>query len=85
MQGIVTDHTILALHDTNLHPAKHVDWAYPVEGGYVHQDVERRLVNTFSENGYHSFMLHTNNNKHDCSFPFRHGITLMQKWKYLTI
>jgi hypothetical protein len=85
MQGIVNDYTILALHDTNLHPAKHVDWAYPVEGGYVHQDVERRLVNTFSEKGYHAFMLHTNNNKHDCAFPFRHGITLMQKWKHLTV
>ncbi len=84
-QGLVEDHTIIALHDTNLHPEKHVDWAYPVEGGYIHQAVERRMVNDFLEQGYHPFMLHTLNKKHNESFPFRHGITVMQKINKLKI
>ncbi len=77
---LIDDRTILALHDTNTHPCRHVDWAYPVEAGYIHQATERRMVNAFVELGYHAFCLHTSSEKHSPAFPFRHGLTLMQKW-----
>jgi predicted O-methyltransferase YrrM len=81
--NLITDSTVLALHDTHLHPEKYVDWAYPTEGGFVHQAVERRMVMYFAELGYHAFMLHTHPSAHSPTFPFRHGVTLMQKWSPL--
>jgi hypothetical protein len=36
--GIITDETVIGLHDTNLHPTQPAPWAYPVEGGWVHQE-----------------------------------------------
>jgi predicted O-methyltransferase YrrM len=82
---LLNDSTILALHDTNTHPQRHVDWAYQVQGGFIHQAVERRMVNDFVDLGYHAFCLHTQNNKHTADFPFRHGITIMQKFSPLPI
>lgn len=76
--GIIDSHTVLALHDTNTHPYKSVDWAYPVsQGGYVHQPAERKMVNDFVQMGYHAFCLHTRLAKHSGDFPYRHGVTIM--------
>lgn len=84
-QGIITPRTVLALHDTNVHPYKAVDWAYPVPSGWVHQAVERRMVNRLVELGYHAFSLHTPNESHGSEMPFRHGVTLMQRFVTLEV
>lgn len=80
-QGLVNDSTVLALHDTNLHYAPYQVWGdyVPEEDGYAHQPVERAMAEEFEEMGYHLFRLHTTRDKHDASFPFRHGVTLCQK------
>lgn len=87
-EGLVTERTVLALHDTNLHPTQVVPWAYPVRGeeaGWVHQAVERDMVNEFvGRHGYHAFSLHTALTAHDASMPFRHGVTLLQRFRPLT-
>ena len=65
----ITKRTILALHDTNLHP-----------GGKIHQPVEREMVNLLVEQGWSAICLHTRLEYHDESLPFRHGLTLMQQF-----
>lgn len=84
-QGILTDATILALHDTNLHYPPYQVWGPYIqeEGGYAHQPVERKMVNEFKRLGYDIFMLHTTKDKHNPDFPFRHGISICQKFKTL--
>jgi len=81
--GLITDRTILALHDTNLHYAPWNVWGEYVaeEDGYAHQPVERQMVNMFKDMGYDCFALHTTKEKHSDTFPFRHGITLCQKFR----
>jgi|GEM_PF-2851223 predicted O-methyltransferase YrrM len=83
--GLIDSHTVLALHDTNTHPYKTVPWAYPVSQGYVHQAVERKMVNDFVRMGYHAFCLHTRPSKHSQSFPYRHGITVMSLFAPLEV
>lgn len=81
--GVVDDHTVLTLHDTNTHPFKSVPWAYPSSQGYVHQAAERKMVNDFVAMGYQAFCLHTRHHKHSDKFPFRHGVTVMSRFKPL--
>lgn len=82
--GLITADTVIALHDTHVHPYQAVRWAYEVPGhGWVHQPVERRMVNAFVEAGYHAFSLHTPLASHEESMPFRHGVTVLQKFKPL--
>lgn len=83
--GIITDETVIALHDTNLHYAPFQVWGPYVdeEGGYAHQPVERLMVGLFKDLGYDAFCLHTTSDKHSVSFPFRHGVTLCKKFKKL--
>lgn len=85
--GIITQSTILALHDTNLHyPPYYVCGEYlKEEDGFVHQPVERKMVNMFKEMGYDVFNLHTTREKHSIGFPFRHGVTMCQKFKPLAV
>lgn len=89
-EGIISDSTILALHDTNLHypsdgydPTRSNETYVESEGGYVHQPVEREMVNIFKSLGYDCISLHTDQSKHNKSFPFRHGITICKKFKPL--
>lgn len=85
-KGLITDDTIIALHDTNLHPRKTAPWSYPVsdangDAGFVHQDVERKMVNQLRKQfGYDAFCLHTRMARHDDILPTRHGVTLMKKF-----
>lgn len=83
--GLVTDETVLALHDTQLHPTKTCEWAYPVEEGWVHQDVERRMVNDLRRMGYDAFALHTDLDRLDPGMPVRHGLTIMRKFRPLAV
>jgi hypothetical protein len=80
--GAINDATIIALHDTNLHYQKFLvhECVYTqTVNGYAHQPVERQMVNTFSDLGYDAFYLHTTQDKHSSQFPFRHGVTVMNK------
>lgn len=79
-QNMINDHTVLLLHDTNLHPYKKVPWAYQVDDGFVHQAVERQMVNTFKDLGYDVFSIRTSSHQHDASLPYRHGVTVCQKF-----
>ncbi len=81
--AVITDKTILALHDTNLHPAKTVPWAYEIAGGFVHQAAERMMANQFKMLGYDAFSLHTIASRHNPRFPYRHGVTIMQRFEYM--
>jgi hypothetical protein len=83
-QGIITERTLLALHDTGLHPTQIVDWAYPIADGWVHQPVERRMVNDFKRMGYDALILDVApENLGD--IPYRQGLTIMQKFKVLAV
>lgn len=84
--GVVTDHTVLALHDTNTHPSQTVPWAYQVdEGHWIHQAAERRMVNSFKDAGYDVFTLHTQPAVHGPHLPYRHGLTLCKKHATLAV
>ena len=82
-KGIITDSTILALHDTNLHPKKYTKASYSLNGLWVHEPTERRMVNYLKSVGYDSISFHTNLSCHDKGLPFRHGVTVMQKFNRL--
>lgn len=81
--NIITDDTILALHDTGLHPYKVVDWSYEIDGGWIHQAVERRMVNTLKSQGWDAICLDTKKEDYNCELLYRHGITIMKKFKQL--
>jgi len=88
--NIITDETIIAFHDTNLHPQPFAPWSYFVssrdEAGWVHQNCERMMVNTLAyQYGYHAISFHTKMNQHNQSLPFRHGITIAKKFKALRV
>lgn len=84
-KGLITDRTILALHDTNLHPRKYTESSYKISSGYVHQKAERMMVNYFKKLGYDVFSLHTDMKIHDSKFPFRHGISICSKFQKLRV
>ena len=87
LNHLVNDDTIIALHDTNLHPTQICSWAkyIPTEDGYEHQRVEREMVNIFKCKGYDIFSIRTKKDSHDTTLPFRHGITICQKFKYMKL
>jgi hypothetical protein len=83
---LIDDDTIISLHDTNLHPNKHCDWAYRIGEGWVHQPVERMMVNELVTNyGYHVVNFHTQMEKHGDNLPFRHGVSILSKYKMLPL
>jgi predicted O-methyltransferase YrrM len=79
--GLITDNTVLALHDTGLHYYKVTPQSQHNGEGWVHQPVERNLVNHFFDLGYQVFHIQTTPEVHNDSFPFRHGLTLCTKFK----
>jgi predicted O-methyltransferase YrrM len=88
--NVITDDTLIALHDTNLHPKKLAPWSYfipsPEDSGWVHQDCERMMVNTLAyQYGYHAINFHTKMSSHNEALPCRHGITVCRKFKALKI
>ncbi len=82
-EGVINRNTVLALHDTNLHPpavgpdAPPRQWGSAVQGGWMHQVVERQMVNTLRDEGYDALMLHTTPDRHDSRLPLRHGLTIL--------
>jgi len=83
--NIITENTIIALHDTNLHypPYQHCGVYIEKDNGYAHQPVERHMVNIFKYLGYDIFSIATDQTKHTPDFPVRHGITICKKFKLL--
>lgn len=90
-KGLITDKTIIALHDTNLHYApfhhrKHYPPYDPIgdyvkeDDGWAHQPVERKMTNLFKEMGYDVFSIGTDVSKHSDDFPVRHGMTICKKF-----
>jgi predicted O-methyltransferase YrrM len=84
-KGHINNKTIIALHDTNTHPRKVVHWAYLTSQGWVHQHVEREMVNSFKELGYDVFNLHTKMEANSDLLPFRHGVSILTLNKRLAI
>ncbi len=90
-EGVIDRNTVLALHDTNLHPAvarpdaPPRGWGTAVEGGWMHQAVERQMVNTLRNEGYDALMLHTTPDRHDSRLPLRHGLTILTRARHLDI
>ena len=72
-QRIITDETVIALHDTNLH------WHTGSDVGVVHQPVERNMMTWLKNLGYNVFSIRTTRDKHSDAFPFRHGLTVCQR------
>ena len=76
--GMITSRTVIALHDTNLHPP--VPGEVIIDGGWAHQPVERRMVNDLHRLGWDAFVLDTRMKDHDATLPVRHGLTLMRQF-----
>jgi hypothetical protein len=84
--GMITDSTILVLHDTGTHPGKLHRKDYKVgPAEFVHQPVERAMVNRFAEMGYSPLCLHIDPSKCSKDLPFRHGITIMSRFSPLKL
>lgn len=83
--NMLSDRCIIALHDTNTHPSKVVDWSYLTSDGYVHQPVERKMVNALVKRGWHALCFHPSPSKHNEDFPYRHGLTIMSRFQELVV
>jgi predicted O-methyltransferase YrrM len=82
--GIINDNVVLAFHDTNLHPYNLCGkYFLQDENGWVHQPVERSLVEYFKKQGFDAICFHTRMD--ESTIRFRHGITIMRKYKTLTV
>lgn len=79
---IIDDEVVLVFHDTNLHPNRICGGSYPIDGGWVHQKVERDLVEYFKSVGFDAISFHTKLTED--TIKFRHGVTIMKKHKKLT-
>ena len=77
---MLADRVVLVLHDTNTHPYQSVSWAFETTDGYVHQVVERQMVNDLVADGWHAFSLHTDSKKLLRNIPYRHGVTVLTKF-----
>lgn len=62
------------------HPYQSVSWAFETTDGYVHQAVERQMVNDLVADGWHAFSLHTDSKKPLRNIPYRHGVTVLTKF-----
>ena len=84
--GMITDKTMLVLHDTGTHPRKVRAPEYKIgPSEFVHQPVERGMVNEFVAMGYYPMCLHTEATKTSKDLPFRHGMTILSKFKPLVV
>ena len=86
-KNLIDDDTIIALHDTNLHPQQILPYigknpVIDINGqGWQHQKEERVLANYLKDEGYDIFSIRTKKKDHNAEFPFRHGVTVCQKFK----
>lgn len=80
----IDEDTIIAVHDTNLHPDG-LSLGIRIENGWVHQPSERIFVNKLIDYGWSPLHIHTKLSRHNTDLPFRHGLTLLSKKKYLAL
>lgn len=87
---LITEKTILILHDTNYfyepYTSKFMSSnpnfpGIETEKGYVHQAVERTLVNYFKLQGYDIFSLKTKPENHNENYEFLYGLSVCQKFQ----
>lgn len=90
--NLITEETIIVLHDTNLYYEPYLttdcEVGYPKESliydsendGFAHQWVERQMVNYFKLEGYDIFSIRTKKESHTKDFPYRNGISVCQKF-----
>jgi hypothetical protein len=93
--GIITDKTILVLHDTNLWPTKDApnssgtEWpeiSYEVSNGaWRFCPPESQMVNDFKEMGYDILNLGTEKEVHSKDFPYRCGLSIARKFTPLEL
>jgi len=92
--GVITDKTIIVLHDTNLWPTKDApnltgaEWpeiSYEVEGGWVFCPPERQIVNDLKEMGYDVLNLGTERSAHGPHLPYRCGLSIARKFVKLEL
>lgn len=84
-ERVISADTVIALHDTNLHPRQVVPWACPIEDGWMHVSDERLMVNDFKRSGYDVFCFHTQMAVHSKDLPYRHGLTIARRFKTLNV
>lgn len=90
--NLINDDTILILHDTNLFYGTAATLSIESIGkigfhnkeGYVHQWVERSLVNYFKLKGYDVFNLSTKPENHNEEYLLLFGLSVCKKFKPLT-
>jgi hypothetical protein len=90
-ENLIDDDTILILHDTNLFYGMATIENIKANGeigshtkeGYMHQWVERNLVNYFKLKGYDVFNLSTKLKNHNQKHPYLFGISVCKKFKLL--
>jgi predicted O-methyltransferase YrrM len=83
---LINEDSFIALHDTGTHAKQFTSGSYETTDGWVHQQAERKMVNTLvNEHGYSCINFHTKLDKHDDALPFRHGLTILKKFKDLIL
>lgn len=91
---IIDENTLIALHDTNYHHSSSspcANWGKKLKDAqgnivaYGHAMDEKRMANTLVDRGYQAFSLHTTADKHDASFPQRHGLTILSRWRKIPV
>lgn len=79
--GIIDANTIVAVHDTGLHPYWIHALSREIEPGcWLHVDTERKLVNALVERGWNAVCVHA-----DGRAPVRHGVTLLRMFSPLAV
>jgi len=81
-EKIITDDTVICIHDTNLNAIPLTKTSKKIDNGWVFGK-DRALVNFFINAGYKTFNVHTNMDRHNSQLPFRNGLTLCQKYNIL--
>lgn len=91
--NLITDDTVLILHDTNCFHKPYAEkfmekfvkgFGEETEEGFIHQWVERNLVNYFKLKGYDVFNLKTKRENHNEEFTHLFGLSICQKFKPFT-
>lgn len=81
--GKISEGTVLAIHDTGLHPAG-LGQGIHISGGVMHQPSERSFSNWLLDDGWSPFHAHASPKKLGKDLPYRHGLSLLSRPARLT-
>jgi predicted O-methyltransferase YrrM len=80
-------HSVIALHDTNLHRVTNDDVTALTDSdgeiGWPHQKAERQIVNALHQAGWQALNFHMPLARSDDLLGYRHGLTLMRRFSHL--